>query len=218
MNLALLFDLDGTLMDTIDAIVASMNAAAGEVAIEPFREDELRPMIGTPVQRQLEVLREVSGPPADAFTDRYYAHFARHVDRGVRLFPGVRETFPFLVSRATGTASTRSRDEARHMLHVTGLERYFRAVVGGDEVPRPKPYPDLPLASARALGADPSGCVVVGDSPVDVRAGRAAGMRTVGAIYGYGHRSAIDEAGPDAVLERFTDLPRVLEILEAHAR
>jgi len=70
--LALLFDLDGTLMDTLDVIVLAMNAACDEIGVSPpFRSAELRPMIGTPVQRQLRDLRGVTGPRAEVFTDAY---------------------------------------------------------------------------------------------------------------------------------------------------
>jgi len=90
MALAVLFDLDGTLMDTLASIVEAMNEAAAEFHVVPeFREDELRPTIGKPVPRQLDELRGISGPLADAFTDRYYVHFTRLVERGVRLYPGV---------------------------------------------------------------------------------------------------------------------------------
>ncbi len=215
MALAVLFDIDGTLMDTLDAIVEAMNAAAWELGVSPpFRADELRPMIGTPVQRQLGELRKVTGPRADDFTERYYAHFTQIVEGGVRLFPGVRETFPSLADRKIGTMSTRRRNEARHMLRVAKLEAYFLAIVGGDDVRRPKPNPDLPLLAAQALRVDPAECVVVGDSPVDIGAGHAAGMRAIAALYGYGEADAIRAANPDASVERFVDLPATLTRLD----
>ncbi|HYS71148.1 MAG TPA: HAD-IA family hydrolase, partial [Thermoplasmata archaeon] len=95
--------------------------------------------------------------------------------------------------------------------------QYFRAVVGGDEVARPKPEPDLPRFAARALGVAPAECAVVGDAPVDVLAGNAAGARTIAAMYGYGRRVELLAANPDAVIERFADLPDVLARLEGGA-
>jgi len=100
------------------------------------------------------------------------------------------------------------------MLRVAGIDHHFRAIVGGDEVDRPKPNPDLPLHAAKAVGAAPVNCVVVGDSPVDVQAGRAAGMRTVAATYGYGDLAALRDAGPHAEIASFSELPRVLAALE----
>lgn len=216
MALAILFDIDGTLLDTLDAIVHAMNAACDELGIGPhFEASELRPRIGTPVQHQLDILRDVRGPLAETFADRYYAHFTKLVDRGVEPFPGVRETFPLLRSRAIGTMSTRRRSEAVHMMRVAGLEPYFTTITGGDEVGRPKPNPDLPLHAARSLAVPPERCVVVGDAPVDILAGRAAGMLTVAATYGYGDRLALLEAKPSAGIARFADLPKILENLDA---
>ena len=214
--LALLLDIDGTLMDTLDAIVEAMNLALAEASVRPpLRTDELRPLIGMPVQRQMKLLRGMEGPAVTAITERYYAHFHGIVDRGVRLYPGVAGTLAALADRAIGTMTTRRRTEAVHMLRVGGVERYFQAIVGGDEVSRPKPNPDLPLYGADALRAPPAGTVVVGDSPVDIEAGRAAGMWTVAATYGYGDLAAIRGAGPHAEIPRFSDLPRALADLEA---
>ena len=216
MSLALLFDLDGTLMDTLDLIVAAMNAAAAEVNVAPaFRSEELRPMIGTPVQQQLDILRGITGESADAFADRYYANFTGLVDQSIRLFPGVRETFRVLAGWPIATMSTRRREQARRMLRAARLDPYFRAIVGGDEVARSKPNPDLPLHAARVLGVRPVDCVVVGDSPVDILAGRAAGMHTVAARYGYGDRNEIGKAKPEATIGSFSALPRVLKRLGA---
>jgi len=219
MGLALLFDLDGTLFETLSAIVIAMNEALAERGDpRPFTAGELRPFIGRPVQHQLEVLRGITGPPADAFADSYYGHFVSIVERDVRLVPGVSDTFPRLADRRIGTMTTRRRREARRMLELAGLLAYFTEVVGGDQVERPKPAPDLPRHSARALGVRPEECVVVGDSPVDILAGRAAGTWTVAAMYGYGEPSALREARPDAKVERFSDLPKVLRHMEHRER
>jgi len=216
VTLALLFDIDGTLLDTLRAIVTSMNAACDELGIRPhFTEGELKPWIGTPVQHQLEKLRNIRGLVADHYADRYYAHFTRLVDEGVAPFPGVRATFPSLRGRAITTMSTRRRTEAVHMLRVAGLEAYFTTIVGGDDVPRPKPNPDLPLHAAASLAVPPRNCAVVGDAPVDILAGREAGMRTIAATYGYGDRTSLAGARPDATIHRFDELPLVLAELEA---
>lgn len=216
MALAVLFDLDGTLMDTLASIVEAMNEAAAEFHLVPeFRADELRPTIGKPVPRQLEELRGITGPVTDAFTDRYYAHFTRLVERGVRVYPGVAATFPRLANRQIGTMSTRRRFQVRRMLQVVRLESYFQAIVGGDDAARPKPNPDLPLLAARVLGVSADQCAVVGDSPVDILAGHAAGMKAVAALYGYGDPERVAEARPEATIRKFSELPVALERLEA---
>lgn len=215
--LALLLDIDGTLMDTFDAILEAMNLALKDLDVRPLRADELRPLIGMPVERQMRVLRDMEGPTVDRITDRYYEEFHRLVDRGLRLYPGVAETLEALAGRPITTMSTRRRDEARHMLAVAGIERFFTEVVGGDEVSRPKPYPDLPRRAAAAVGVPANRAVVVGDSPVDILAGRAAGAWTVAAAYGYGTPASLQEAKPHATIPRFPALPAVLQDLEARS-
>jgi len=194
-----------------------MNAALAEFRESPLTQDELRPLVGMPVRRQLDILRGMSDPVVDKIADRYYVHFMGFVDRGLPLYPGVVETFPHLAGRAIGTMTTRRRDGAKRMLEVAGLLPYFRTVVGGDEVSRPKPFPDLPLHSAAALGVRPEACAIIGDSPVDILAGRAARMWTIAVTYGYGDPGALREAKPHEFLSRFEDLPRVLEDLDARA-
>lgn len=218
MSLGLLFDLDGTLMQTLDAIVASMNAALDAYHVKPLTTEEIRPLIGMPVARQMDVLRGMQGAVVDEITDLYYVHFMELVERGLPLFPGVADTIPRLADHPISTMTTRRLQGARRMLEVAGIAPYFKAIVGGDEVPRPKPFPDLPLFSAKALGLPPERCVVVGDAPVDILAGRAARMWTVAATYGYGSPAALRESKPHATMDRFADLPAILRDLEANPR
>ncbi|HTD80881.1 MAG TPA: HAD-IA family hydrolase [Thermoplasmata archaeon] len=215
--LALLLDIDGTLVDTFDLILEAMNVAIAEAGVEPLRAEDLRPLIGMPVEVQMKLLRDMVGPDVQRIADRYYEVFHGFVDRGLRLYPGVKETLERVKDHPIATMSTRRREEARHMLRVTGIDRYFRAIVGGDEVARPKPSPDLPLHAAKALRVPPSRAAVVGDSPVDVQAGRAAGTWTIAATYGYGDLRELQEAKPHAEIARFSDLPAVLGALEAGA-
>ncbi len=215
MSLALLLDLDGTLFDTLDAIIASMNAALHEIGEPPLRVEELRPLIGMPVSRQMDLLRGMQGPVVEVITDRYYDHFMGHVEAGLPVYPGVAKTLASMRGRRVGTMTTRRRDGARRMLEVAAIDRYFDVIVGGDEVSRPKPSPDLPLHAAKALNVPPEACVVVGDNPVDILAGRAARTRTVAVTYGYGDPDALRGARPDAEISQFSDLPRMLKDLDA---
>ena len=216
MVLALLFDLDGTLIDTLDAIVDSMNSAFVEFGVRPLTKEEIRPMGGMPVARQMAQLRGMEGAVGDRITDRYYDAFMGRVEQGLPLFPGVPETLPRL-GRPMSTMTTRRLYGARRMLERAGIASSFQAIVGGDEVPRPKPVPDLPLYSAKALSVPPAQCVVVGDAPVDILAGHAAQMWTVAATYGYGHLPDVRAAKPHAEIARFADLPAAVEQLEARA-
>ena len=217
VTLALLFDLDGTLMDTLDAILAAMNAALKEMGEPPLSREELRPLIGMPVARQMAVLRGMDAETAAAVNDRYYVHFQQLVRKGVALYPGVREGLQALSPRPMTTVSTRRREVARLMLRTAGIESPFTVVVGGDEVSRSKPAPDLVLHAAHALGRSPAECVVVGDSPVDIAAGRAAGAWTVAVMYGYGSSAELQASGPHREVARFDGVLEAVASLEREA-
>jgi HAD superfamily hydrolase (TIGR01509 family) len=191
-----------------------MNAALHELGLPPLHRKELRPLIGMPVRRQMLILRGMKGSIVKRIGDLYYHHFIALIEDRLRPFPGVKEALEALSDRPIGTVTTRRRAVARRMLRIGGLEAYFTAVTGGDQVSRPKPYPDLVLQAARDTCRRPSECVVVGDAPVDIQAGRAAGARTVAATYGYGDLEAMRRAKPDAEISSFSELPRVLEEME----
>ena len=125
MLLALLFDIDGTLMDTFEAILASMNAALGEFSVEPLTRDELRPLIGMPVQRQMDLLRGMHGPVVDRITDLYYVYFLERVEQGLPLYPDVKETLARLGDHPISTMTTRRLEGARRMLEVAGIAPFF---------------------------------------------------------------------------------------------
>jgi len=211
---ALLLDVDGTLLETFPDILDSMNRALSELGEARLTAEELRPLIGIHVVRQMDLLRKMPEARAREVDDRYYGHFRRIVEEHVALYPGVRETLAALRGWKIATFTTRRKEVARIMLRTAGIDTFFTAIVGGDEVTRQKPHPDLALHVARTLGVPPSECVVVGDAPVDIEAGKAAGMVTVAVTYGYGPREALWAAKPAALLERFEQLPVVLASLE----
>jgi 2-phosphoglycolate phosphatase len=210
---ALLFDIDGTLVDTFDAILSAMNVAMDEVGEDPLTPEELRPLIGRSIASQMALLRGMSGPLVDRIQETYYRHFVDLVKEGLRLYEGVESTLEALEGRAMGTITTRRRKVARLMLREAGIEEYFTAVVGGDEVSRPKPHPELVRHACRAIRVAPSEAVAVGDSPVDILAGRAAGTFTVAALYGYGDDRELMDAAPDQTINRFRELPEALDRL-----
>ncbi len=151
----------------------------------------------------------------EAIRDAYYRHFERRVAEGIPLYPRVPETLEALGDRPIGTMTTRRTAVARRMLRGARLEPRFTAVVGGDQVTRPKPHPELVYLAATAVGRPATACIVVGDAPVDVLAGRRAGAWTVAATYGYGDLEDLRQAGPHAEISSVEDLLPVVRALEA---
>jgi len=207
----ILFDLDGTLVDSADDIRAALADAFAALGMDPGER------LGTLVDgSSLESIfeREVVDGGADEltrFVAAYRASYARDLTGRTRLFPGVAELLDCLARAeprvALGVATSKRSDTARAVLDALGIGHRFAVVrgTGGTAVPE-KPAPDLLLAVTRELGGAPERSVMVGDTPRDVHAGRRAGMRTIAVTWGMATRADLEAADPHHVIERVEDL------------
>jgi pyrophosphatase PpaX len=198
---AVLFDLDGTLIDSVPLIVASMRHAFEGHANAPADADWVA-MIGTPLEG---MIRRWAADAADAerLKERYKQHQWAHHDAMVKAFPGVPGLLAALEARGIPMAVVTSKLQAsaqRSLRHL-GLDRHFRSVVGLEATARHKPDPEPVRHAMAALGADPAGTAFVGDSPHDVRAGNAAGVATVAGLWGPFDRVTLAESRPAAFAE-----------------
>jgi pyrophosphatase PpaX len=208
---AVLFDLDGTLIDTIELILSSArHAFEGWPRATPTDEEWVRG-IGTPLVTQLRAYAETEDEVA-LLLDRYRAYQHVHHDRLTRCYDDV----PAEVARLSGrghplavVTSKASAIAARSLAHV-GLDRYFDAVIGYDETERHKPDPEPILAGLARLRVPATRAVYVGDSPHDIYAGNAAGVITVAVTWGPFSRETLAAAGPNHFIECMADLPGVL--------
>jgi pyrophosphatase PpaX len=204
-KLAILLDLDGTLVDTVPFILASVRHAfegrPGPSAAEWIAG------IGQPLRVQLA--RHAAGPDdLDALVDRYRAHQRAHHDRLTRAFPGTVEAVRALAAAGHAIAVVTGKlaePAARTLAHV-GLAPAVDVLVGADSCPRHKPDPEPVLLALSRLGAAPGDGVFVGDAPVDVAAGRSAGVVTAAAAWGAPDREALLGAAPAHVLAAPADL------------
>ena len=208
---ALLFDLDGTLLDSIELILASARHTFAGRERAPSDAEWLAG-VGTPLQSQL---REYALDEADveALTQRYRAHQVEHHDRLTRCFDDVPATLATLqeLGHPMAVVTSKATAIARRGLAFTGIEHFFPVIVGADETTRHKPDPEpVRLALAR-LGYAPREALFVGDSTHDVRAGRAAGVTTVAACWGPFARGDLQAAGADHFLDCLADLPALIE-------
>lgn len=212
---AVFFDLDGTLADTAADLAAPVNAMRVERGLAPLELAELRPFASMGARgligRGLGVQREDDGFEAlrVEFLRRYEAAMVVHT----RLFPGMPELLDALDAADVrwGVVSNKVERYVRPIVAALGLAGRSVVSVGGDTTPFAKPHPEPLLHAARVAGVDPTGCVYVGDDLRDVEAGRAAGMRTVAAAYGYcGEHEPPHRWGADALIEHPRDLHRLL--------
>ncbi|MGN6362214.1 MAG: HAD family hydrolase [Thermomicrobiales bacterium] len=202
---AVLFDLDGTLLDSVELIVQSYTHAVTTHLGGPVDRDGVLATIGLPLGPILEALAPGQGA---LLLETYRAYMSEHHDRMARLFPGAGETLRALRARGyqLGIVTSKSRASARLAFDLFALETLVDVTVCFDEVSRPKPAPDPLLAAAARLGVAPAACLYVGDTPHDMQAAQAAGMCAVAAPWGAGTHTALLAAAPGLWLATLADL------------
>lgn len=211
---AVVFDLDGTLVDSLEDIATAMNEALAEVGRPTHPIDDYRAFVGAGVGALAE--RALGGAPPAGTRDDVVAAFrrryaARLVER-TRPYPGIDALLDGLVARGVPAAVLTNKPQAAaERLVAELLGRWPWVAVLGDRpgVPR-KPDPTGALEAARALGAAPSATLLVGDSDVDVHTARAAGMRALGAAWGFRGADELRAAGAEVILQRPEDVLAVL--------
>jgi phosphoglycolate phosphatase len=218
---AILFDFDGTLIDSAPEIGAGLNGLLAERGRPPVTDAQIRQFIGDGAARLVERGFAASGDPLpdDALAPavaRYLEIYAAvPADPGC-IYPGVLDGLRALAAAGHRLALCTNKPEgiSRSLLPALGMDGLFVAVVGGDTLPRRKPHAD-PLLHALGVMDLPAGrAVMVGDNANDVGAARAAGMPVVAVSYGY-PRMAPERLGADALIDRFHDLPGALQSLAA---
>lgn len=204
-----LFDLDGTLADTIPLIVASYQHAFRTVLGEEVDEPRARAWIGRPL---LPALLEESPTHGHALDAEYRAWNLANTARLIRRYDGVPELLEALAAAGVRTAvvTSKRRETARLALEGVGIDHLVDVAAGLEDTTLHKPDPAPLLRGAEVLGVDPLTCAYVGDAVVDVRAAQAAGMAAVAVSWGAGERSALAAAEPDVLVD---DVPALAAFL-----
>jgi phosphoglycolate phosphatase len=203
---AVLFDLDGTLIDSAPDLAGAANDLRAAHGLPPLPYEALRPMVGAGARGMVGVAFGVT-PQDDRFPELRDAFLARYEERMLQetaVFAAVQRLLARLEAHPLpwGIVTNKAMRFAEPV--VRGLELHTRAatLIGGDTTPFAKPHPQPLLEAARRIGVEPARCVYVGDDLRDVQAGRAAGMATLAAAWGYlGQGEPIHAWGADAVIE-----------------
>lgn len=184
---AAIFDLDGTLTDTIDLVMGAVNAALAPIRGREWAPEEIRTLFG-PTEEVL--IARATDRDLEQAVERFFRYYEQEHDTRVRLFPGVREMLEELarLGAPVGIVTNKGRRSAEITLRKTGLTGLVRVIGTGDDVDLPKPDPAGIRRVLEALGASPEHALYVGDSPSDMRAARAAGVLAVGAGWFAGDR------------------------------
>ena len=207
------FDLDGTLVDSIRDIAASVKDALGRIAPEarPLEEREIHAFVGDGaralVARGLAAAK-IDRPVEDVLPLYLETYRHRLLDT-TAFYPGALEALEALKDRTLCVLTNKPGDLSRTLLAGLGAAHRFARIWGGGDVPCPKPDPGGLLRLMAEMGARPEETVMVGDSPVDIATGRAAAVFTVGVTFGLDPRGVVD-ARPDALVANLRELPKVL--------
>lgn len=205
-----LFDLDGTVIDSGAIILASMRHAAKEVLGAEPPEEVLMAAVGGPgLEAQM---RALAPDRVEELVVSYRAHNEPLHDE-LMCCEGVDDVLVRLKDegRRLGIVSAKRRATIELAFAKIPLAHLFDVVVGGDETTRHKPQPEPLLLAAERLGADPAECAYVGDSPFDIRAAKAAAMHAVAVTWGGIHpRERLEREEPDAIVDSAEELLHVL--------
>jgi len=210
---AVLFDLDGTVVDTIPHILASFRHATADVLGEALPDDVLMHYVGVPLARQMRYFTD-DEEIAERLLVSYREFNHRTHDEMARLYPNTRSALETLVVAGLpmGIVTSKSRMMARRAIDLFDLNGFFSVLVSADDTATHKPDPEPVRLGASLLGVDPARSVYVGDSPADIEAGNGAGAGTIAATWGVASRERLLAAAPDAIIDDIAELPALLGI------
>ena len=213
---AVLFDLDGTLVDSALDLGGAGNDLRERRGLPPLPLEVFRPLTGTGARGMLRVALGTTPEDADfeALKDEYLAIYATRLTRLTRVFDAMAPVLDALDAAALpwGIVTNKHSRFAEPVVAGTGLATRSRVLVCGDTTARAKPFPDPLLEAARRLAVDPAHCLYVGDDLRDIQAGRAAGMGTAAAAWGYlGDGEPIEAWGADHLARTPAELLEVLQ-------
>ncbi len=207
-----IFDLDGTLVDTRRNLAGIVNHARSRFGLPPLAMDVITGYIGDGVRKLTE--RSFAGTGVDVADalDVLLARYRGHAADDVTFYPGV---LPVLDSLAAGgvrlaLVTNKPHEAALPMLGSLDIGQRFALIVGGGRLPQQKPHP-LPVRhTLETLGVPADRALLVGDGPQDLAAGRGAGVKVCAALFGFTPPSALLALGPDYAIERMADLPAIV--------
>jgi pyrophosphatase PpaX len=206
-----LFDLDGTLIDSIRLILDSYHHTLSRHNLPARTDDHWLKGVGTPLAVQFSDWQD-SPEMLEALIATYREYNLQHHDAMVTVYPGVLDALREIKAAAlqTGLVTSKNRSGALRGLRLVGLEALLDVMVCADEVSNPKPHPEPVELAVSLLGTRPESTVYVGDSIHDMQSGRAAGVKTAAALWGPFGRDHLATAEPDYWLDTPKDLLKLV--------
>ncbi|QGN32197.1 HAD hydrolase-like protein [Microlunatus sp. Gsoil 973] len=211
-----LFDVDGTILDSAPGIIASLQAAMADVGVEPADDEQLRSDLGPPPA----IMFGQVGVPEKLINEAvrsYRRHYARSGMQNARVYDGVTDALTTLQREyRLATATMKLIETATVFLDHHGIRDHFEMVGGACDGVFDKSA--IIAATRTALdGADAADMIMIGDRHSDITGGRVNGLRTIAVTWGYGSRAELEASGPDLIIDRPEQLPEATAELLARA-
>ena len=213
---ACIFDLDGTLCNTLESMSFVANGVLAEFGLKTLPTDNFRYYAGDGASVMIErCLKDAGDPGLSKYKEAerlYRERFDEDPLRGIKVYPGMEKTLRSLKEKGVkiGVCSNKPGKAAEKVIR-TFFGDLFDGVIGQSAEIRRKPAPDMPLLLARQFGVLPEECLYIGDSCTDMQTGQAAGMTTVGAVWGFRGRKELQENGADHLADRPEDILQIFD-------
>ncbi len=191
----IIFDLDGTLVDSSRDITNALNHALTPHGLRELSVEDTIKLVGEGIGRLIEkVLPEELLPRRAEIMDEFLRYYEEHISDYSRLYPGVREALDMLKDNPLSVVTNKREHLSVKLLKNLGVLQYFRSIVGPDTTGERKPSPKPVLYACERAGVPPSNSILVGDSNIDIETGKAAGIITVAVPYGYRTKEDLKDA------------------------
>ncbi len=215
----IIFDLDGTLVDSGIDITNALNYAITPYGLNPLAVEDTIKMVGEGLTRLIEKILVTSGGSLkrgdnnasikDAVLDRFIKYYSEHLTDFTKPYPGVIKTLEMLGGYKKAIISNKRESLSKKLLEQLGLMKFFDVVLGSDSAPGKKPSPAPVKKVLEILGIEPHRAIIVGDSDFDIQAGKGAGLIAVAVTYGFRDRESLTSA--DFLIDNMAQLLTLIE-------
>ena len=205
-----IFDLDGTLIDSAMDLAISLDLAMKDEGLRSLSIEELKERISVGSKNLLRELVNDDRHAEKRVLDYYIKHYSSRMFDNTKLYPNVLDLLELLKNKTVALLSNKREEPCKVILKYFKIDHHFKMVLGGDSLPQKKPSPEPILHICKELGIKPENTLMIGDSPVDLDAGRLAGVKTIGILEGLTPEDVMRKSQANIFLKKVGDIIALL--------